>query len=187
MLAKQQPCTCITLFCTFLSRRCTTATWNFQISRACFMEQVAPHKKFSFSFSKIKYGPFGFNPWKFRQHLTNEMKLNKMDSVETVRIHFYSEFSVCCHPEILLPWKRDVTTSPLYIGHLARIMIKFRWGEHFRKIFFQSWLAFFNPLNFFLRRSCHYWRIEFKAMMASCRSFKRWMIYSMEGKTLSSW
>ena len=28
-LAKQQLCTCITLFCTFLSRRCTTATWNF--------------------------------------------------------------------------------------------------------------------------------------------------------------
>ena len=23
-------------------------------------------------------------------------------------------FSVCCHPEILLPWQRDVTTSPLY-------------------------------------------------------------------------
>ena len=28
-LAKQQLCTCITLFCTFPSRRCTTATWNF--------------------------------------------------------------------------------------------------------------------------------------------------------------
>ena len=23
-------------------------------------------------------------------------------------------FSVCCHPEISLPWQRDVTTSPLY-------------------------------------------------------------------------
>ena len=22
-------------------------------------------------------------------------------------------FLVCCHPEILLPWERDVTTSPL--------------------------------------------------------------------------
>ena len=22
-------------------------------------------------------------------------------------------FSVCCHPKILLPWRRDVTTSPL--------------------------------------------------------------------------
>ena len=26
--AKQQLCTCITLFCTFLCLRCTTATWN---------------------------------------------------------------------------------------------------------------------------------------------------------------
>ena len=33
ILAKQQLCTCITLFCTYLSRRCTTATWNFLISR----------------------------------------------------------------------------------------------------------------------------------------------------------
>ena len=32
----------------------------------------------------------------------------------TVRIYFLSEFSVCCHRNILLPWERDVTTSPLY-------------------------------------------------------------------------
>ena len=35
---KQQLCTCITLFCTFLCRRCTATTWNFPISRARFME-----------------------------------------------------------------------------------------------------------------------------------------------------
>ena len=34
----QQLCRCITLFCTFLCRRCTTTTWNFLISRARFME-----------------------------------------------------------------------------------------------------------------------------------------------------
>ena len=34
--AKQQLCTCVTLFCTFLGRRCTTATWNFPISRTRF-------------------------------------------------------------------------------------------------------------------------------------------------------
>ena len=33
---------------------------------------------------------------------------------ETVRIHFLSDVLVCCHPEILLPSQRDVTTSPLY-------------------------------------------------------------------------
>ena len=31
-LAKQQFCTCITLFCTFPCRRCTTTTWNLLIS-----------------------------------------------------------------------------------------------------------------------------------------------------------
>ena len=36
---------------------------------------------------------------------------------ETVRIHFIlikETLSICCHPEILLPWQRDVTNSPLY-------------------------------------------------------------------------
>ena len=38
---------------------------------------------------------------------------------ETVRILFLSEFSVCCHPKILLPWQPDVTTFPLqYTGKL---------------------------------------------------------------------
>ena len=27
---------------------------------------------------------------------------------ETVRLHFLSEVLICCHPEILLPWQRDV-------------------------------------------------------------------------------
>ena len=38
--AKQTLCTCITPFCTFLSRRCTTATWNFLISCARSVEWV---------------------------------------------------------------------------------------------------------------------------------------------------
>ena len=33
---------------------------------------------------------------------------------EIVRIYFLNEFSVCCHPKILLPWQHDVTTSPLH-------------------------------------------------------------------------
>ena len=37
-----------------------------------------------------------------------------------MRIHFLSEFSVCCHPEILLPWQRVVTTSPLYCAVVIR-------------------------------------------------------------------
>ena len=33
---------------------------------------------------------------------------------EKVQIHFLSEFSVPCRPEILLPWQRDVKTSHLH-------------------------------------------------------------------------
>ena len=39
------------------------------------------------------------------------MKLNKIDEVETVRIHFLRDVFICCHPKILLPWQRDVKTS----------------------------------------------------------------------------
>ena len=47
------------------------------------------------------------------------MKLDKIDKFfsETVRIHSLSYVLVCCHPEILLPWQRDVTTCPLYLAH----------------------------------------------------------------------
>ena len=48
---KQQLGTCIRLFCTFLSRRCTT--WNFQISRTCFTEYASTTQKFPFSCSKL--------------------------------------------------------------------------------------------------------------------------------------
>ena len=34
---------------------------------------------------------------------------------ETVRMYFLSEFSVVCHPKILLPYQHDVTTSPPYL------------------------------------------------------------------------
>ena len=46
---------------------------------------------------------------------------------EIVLIHFLSDVLVCCHPEILLPWQRDVTTSPLHRlfaprGHVTSFM-----------------------------------------------------------------
>ena len=42
---------------------------------------------------------------------------------ETVRIHFLSDVLVCCHPEILLPWQRDVTTSPLHLPKKANAQL----------------------------------------------------------------
>ena len=64
----------ITLFCTFLSRRCKNATWNFLISRARSMELMNTAQKFSFS--ELTYGGFGFNPREFRRHLS---KLNETE------------------------------------------------------------------------------------------------------------
>ena len=50
-LAKQQLCTCITLFCTFLCRRCTTTTWKCLISR--FVEDVKTKQQLSFSLPEL--------------------------------------------------------------------------------------------------------------------------------------
>ena len=36
---------------------------------------------------------------------------------EAVRIHYLSEITVCCHPEMLLPWQRDVATTTLCYGY----------------------------------------------------------------------
>ena len=65
----------ITLYCTFFSCRCTTAMGNFPILRTCVMEYVNMTQKFPFSFSKLRYGPFDFNPRKFKI----KMELNNID------------------------------------------------------------------------------------------------------------
>ena len=54
-LAKQQLCTCITLFCTFLSRRCTTTEWQRLISR--FVEDGNRRQQLSFPFPELWYSP----------------------------------------------------------------------------------------------------------------------------------
>ena len=42
------------------------------------------------------------------------MKLNKIDEVWNSANPLLSDVLVCCHRQILPPWQRDVTTSPLY-------------------------------------------------------------------------
>ena len=68
-LAKQQLCTCITLFCTFLCRRCTTRTWKCVISR--FVEDGNTRQQQSFSFPELWYSPLEFNSTKNCQYLAN--------------------------------------------------------------------------------------------------------------------
>ena len=48
-----------TLFCTFLSRFCTTTTWKCLIS--CFMEKVNKQRRNFISVSELKYGPLKFS------------------------------------------------------------------------------------------------------------------------------
>ena len=67
--AKQQLCTCITLFCTFFFCRYTTTTWNCLISR--FVEDGAKRQQLSFSFPELWCSPLEFNSKKIGQHLTN--------------------------------------------------------------------------------------------------------------------
>ena len=79
-LAKQQLCACITLFCTFLCRRCTTTTWKCLISR--FVEDLNSRRLF-FCFPELWYSLLEFNSRKIFQHFMNWMSCNwdKRDKV----------------------------------------------------------------------------------------------------------
>ena len=53
--AKQQLCTFITLFCTFLCRRCTTTTWNGPSSRFVEDGNKRPQLSFFFFWTLIQF------------------------------------------------------------------------------------------------------------------------------------
>ena len=94
-----------------------SATWNFLISSTRFMEKVKKKTETYFLCLSLTLDtvlsdstPENFaNIWQIKWNwIWQSIKF------ETVRIFFLVTFSVCCHWEILLPWQRDVTTSPLY-------------------------------------------------------------------------
>ena len=77
-------------FMTFLSRRCTIATWIFPSSHVRFVEKVNKTQKFSFSFSKLWNSPFQIQPQKILPTF-DKIKWNWKDQwslIGTVRIHF---------------------------------------------------------------------------------------------------
>ena len=78
-MAKQQLCTCIMLFCTFLCRQCTTTTWNCLISR--FSEAENTRQRLSISFPELRYSLFEFNSRENCQHLMKGTRWNKRDKV----------------------------------------------------------------------------------------------------------
>ena len=77
-LAKQQLGTCITLFCTFLSSRCTSRTWKCLISR--FVEDGNTGQQPSFSFLELWYSPSELNSqrianiWRIKRDGTSAIK-----------------------------------------------------------------------------------------------------------------
>ena len=60
--------TCNTLFCSFLSRFCTTMTWKCLISR--FIEDVNKQRRNFISLSELEYGPLKFSFRRVRLQLT---------------------------------------------------------------------------------------------------------------------
>ena len=52
---------------------------------------------------------------------------------DTLRIYFLSDILVCCHQEMLLPWQRDVTTSPLYYIQLVGNLLSGQTHENWPK------------------------------------------------------
>ena len=86
-LAKQQLCTCITLFCTFVCRHCTTTTWNLLISR--FLEDVNARKRLSFSSSWTSIQSFGIH---LQEKIANFWRIERdgisVIKFEVIRIHF---------------------------------------------------------------------------------------------------
>ena len=176
-------------FCTFLSRCCTTATWNFLISRALYGVGDKT-QKFCFSFSKLTYGPFGFNPENFFQHLTNQVKLNKIVEVWNSANTLLRDILVCCHPKILLPWQRDVTTSPLYTrkGYYSNQLLWKRLQANFNWQFLYAALKYASQLGFvigdtwkynlyitnilLLNNEPPYFTMSWKGKLAICGFFK---------------
>ena len=91
--AKQQLCTCITLFCTFLCRRCTTTTWNCLISR--FVEDGEQKTTTFFFFFWTLMQSFRFQLQKNFGN-TRRIKRDEISAIkfETAEIHFLSDVFV---------------------------------------------------------------------------------------------
>ena len=68
-LAKQQLCTCIMLFWTFVNCRCMTTTWECLFFT--FFKDGNTRQQHYYSFPELWYSPLEFNSKKICQHLTN--------------------------------------------------------------------------------------------------------------------
>ena len=79
-MAKQQLCTRITLFCTFLCHGCMTTTWKCLI-QFTFCRGRERGQRLYFSLPELWNSLLEFNSRKIHHHLTNWTKWNKRDKV----------------------------------------------------------------------------------------------------------
>ena len=87
-LTKQQHCTCITLFCTFLCRHYTTTTWKYLISR--FVEEVNTRQRLSFFFSWTLMQSFRIQRQKKISKICRiEWDRISVKKFEAARLHFF--------------------------------------------------------------------------------------------------
>ena len=118
--AKQQLCTCSTLFCTFLCRYSTTTAWKCLISR--FMLDVNTRQRFSFSFCELRNSPLEFNSWKIRQHLTNWKSWNRSDEVWNSANSLFGWWFRCrCREMHLLPILLKLNTQGTFLKLLKTL------------------------------------------------------------------
>ena len=124
---KQQLCKRVTLFCTFLCRRCTTATWNFLISR--FVEDLDTRWRVSLSFLRpswtvqslrIHWTPKQFaNIWRIERDGTKRDKV--WSSGNSVLKCFRSPPRICYSSSLKIPFSRKmgpfrwVKYNPIFI------------------------------------------------------------------------
>ena len=86
---KQQFCTYITLFCSFLCHGCTTTTWKCLISR--FVEDVNTRQQPSFALPELWYSPLESNSRQIHQHLTNLRKGINAMKFEPAQTNFITD------------------------------------------------------------------------------------------------
>ena len=109
-LAKQQLCTCITLFCTFVCRHRTTTTWKYLISR--FVDNVNTRQRL--------YSILEVNSAKNWQYLTNWTRWNKRDKVwssvnSPFNWRFRNRSRRCCLSSVIYQSAQGLTLSlPLH-------------------------------------------------------------------------
>ena len=89
---------------------------KFLISRALFMEYVNTRQQLNFLFLFLNLDTVlsDWTPENFAIIWQIEWTELEPWSLKQCEFTFWVTFSVCWDPEFLLPWQRDVMTSPLY-------------------------------------------------------------------------